>query len=339
MAPLFADRYEIVGRLGGGGYGTVHEAFDHNLGRTVALKVFRRGASEIFALHEGRILTALESDHILRVFDANAYQDIPYLVTEVAPLRSAEDHLGFRGVPAPTAIRWVRHLLVGLVVCHTNRLLHLDLKPANLFLQSEDHAQLGDFGVARQLDASGESPAHGSWQVRAPELYERGKANAVSDLYSAGVTAWRLLTGAYPYDGPTVDEIRDLVIAGRRPRLRDLAPHVPQPLALRVERAMALDPADRYESAQEMHDDLAHLDRLDIVWHEGTPHPGHLRCWQGASKTGRGSLIVCVFPTEAGRFQIETRHSGAHAARLRAYCSVVAARDLPRALRTVFNAL
>src|SRR5262245_54933695 len=116
--PHFANRYERSRELGRGGYGVVWLATDHHLERSVALKLFGRNQN-VFAYREAQFLTALESPHVLRVFNADSYQDIPYMATEVAPLGSAEDRIGANpGVPADVAIRWIRHLLVGLGLCH-----------------------------------------------------------------------------------------------------------------------------------------------------------------------------------------------------------------------------
>ena len=336
MSPLFARRYEPIDVLGQGGFGVVWRAIDHNLRREVALKLFQQGAHVFQAYYEAQLLIALESPHILRVFDATTYQDIPHITTAVAPLRSAEDRMRPFGIPVQTSVRWVRHLLVGLDVCHGSGLLHRDIKPSNLFLQSEDLAQLGDFGVAAVMDPAGFTDAHGDWRIRAPELYLSGKATVLSDVYSAGLCLYTLLTGEYPFVG-TPPEIEAKVTNADLPRLRDLAPHVPQSLAQRVERAISLNPADRFPSANALHASLGQIGALAFSWRRVEPHPDHSQCWVGKSTKGAADLQVCV-EAVGGSFAYTTSRAKS-GRRLTSYCGIAAPKQLPVRLRQVFAAL
>src|SRR5262249_45608089 len=146
--PLFADRYERVSPIGQGGFGVVWRAFDHNQNREVALKLYRPGVPVIHKFHEARVLTALESDHILRVYNADTdASDIPYIATRIAEAGSTEDLLVTAspyGVRPDLAVTWVRQMLVGLGACHAFGLVHRDIKPANIFLDRMDWGMLGD---------------------------------------------------------------------------------------------------------------------------------------------------------------------------------------------------
>jgi eukaryotic-like serine/threonine-protein kinase len=335
--PVFANRYEYFEVLGTGGWGVVRRAHDRHLDREVALKTYPAGADLLVATWEAQRLMALEGPHILRVFNADKYQDVPYITTEIAPLKSAQDRAGGYGVRPDLAVRWVRHGLIGLGVCHQARLIHRDIKASNIFLDSEDLAKLGDFGVAAVMNTAGTTQPHGAWSIRAPEAYAVGVVSVRSDVYSMGLTLYQLLTGTNPFERATVPETEAAVLAHNYPRVRDIAPQVPRVLAMRVDKAMALDPGDRYASAAEFNEDLGAIRRLSALFAPRIPHPGHLQCWEGTS-LGRG-IRVCV-EQAAGPFSIDVRRTEGAQTRIRDLCGVVPSVDRLRIhLRRVFDEL
>jgi eukaryotic-like serine/threonine-protein kinase len=312
----------------------VYQAHDENLGRDVALKLFREPGAVQQAVYEARLLTALEGPHVLRVLNADIYQDVPFTATEVAPLRSVEDHVRGTGTSAATAIRWTRHLLLGLESCHRLNLMHRDVKPSNLFLQDLHLAKLGDFGVAHIGDEYGAVPAGGDYRVRAPEMWSTDTGTAQSDVYSAGVTLYYLLSGRYPVEG-TPNAIRDAVTTGNYADVRDVAPHVSLALAQRVRTAISVDPADRFGSAEEMHGSLGRLPAMQREWVRVTTHAGHVECWEGVGVGGAPSRRTCVIPEADGAsFTVETRRMTATAPRVTSLCTTVRTRgDVLVALR------
>lgn len=341
IGTTFANRYEIIGKLGEG-VNDVWKAHDTNQDQLVALKVFRPGSPAIHVYGEATILTALEGEHVLRVYNADTYDDIPYIAARIAQMGSTE---GFRkanplGLPADTVVSWIRQALVGLGACHDRGLLHRDIKPDNIFLDSPEFALLGDFGLVHHIDPDGTAPAEGSPYTVAPEMWATGRGTTASDIYSMGVTAYRLLTGRWPFDLPSKDELRVAVPTGRFARVRDVAPHVSRRLADRVEKAMALDPDSRYATWRQMHDDLGRVGVVGNVWRPARPHAGHDRCW-AETRAARGSLHeVCVVPVAAHAVDIDVRHAGGTGRRVRTLCKGgVEERRLPVALRDVFDRL
>src|SRR5205823_6348398 len=127
------------------------------------------------------------------------YQDIPFIVTHVAEAGSAEAAAKGLGVTPATAITWVRDLLIGLDVCHAAGLLHRDVKISNIFLRSSEEALLGDFGLVAEMNSDGTAEAHGFWSIRAPECLATNRASVRSDIYSAGLASYQLLTGFDPF--------------------------------------------------------------------------------------------------------------------------------------------
>ena len=236
--------------------------------------------------------------------NADIYQDVPYIATEVAALKSAGDLLDPHpfGVRPDFAVRWIRHLLVGLQVCHQRGMIHRDVKASNLFLQSTDLAQLGDFGLATLVDHAGQAAPHGPDVIRAPEMFTLNHGTRQSDIYSVGVTLYKLLAGRYPYSKARAPIAAP---AGDYPDIRTLAPHVSRKLAARVRTAMAVSPANRYPTAEAMHTALVAPPPLSRIWERHDDHPEHFECWVEIAEAGRPLLSICVAENENDGFLIE----------------------------------
>ncbi len=335
VGDLIAGRYRLEAPLGSGGYGEVWRAFDTHRRHTVALKLMK-GTDRRATWHEASLLTALSSQHILPVNNADVAVDVPYLDTALAKC-SLDAVSEPWGVEPGTAIDWIRRALRGLDLCHRRGLLHRDVKPHNVFLTQEGDARLGDFGVAAIMDAAESADPHGDPRIRAPEFYTGGRATRASDVYSAAVTLYALLAGHLPFAHCiTMPELQAAIENGDCPDLRDAAPHVSQALADRVRQGMALVPSHRFGTAAEF-DSALSLPARSRQFTPMTPHAGHERCWRAE---GKGTdLDVCVLDgTKSGHKCVETRHtkSGNH---VKQHCDEVKERDLPKRLRKVFNRL
>lgn len=321
---LFADRYERRAPLGQGGFGVVFRAFDHNQRMEVALKLYKVGTPVIHRYHEARVLTALEGPHVLRVYNADVdASDIPYIATRIATAGSTEDALVTYapfGVRPDVAVAWIRHMLVGLESCHAIGLVHRDVKTQNVFLDGPDWAMLGDFGLAHPADVNGRVPPGGTPVTMSPEMIQSGYGTYVSDIYSTGVTLYRLLTGTWPFDGATPADVFAAIVQGTFVPLRERAPHVSRRLAGRVERAMASAEADRYQTPREFHDALGHPDLVRRSWQRVGAHPNHVYCWLEQSLGPATTHQVCVWDAGGDRFEVETRRATAAGSRVTAYC-------------------
>ncbi len=262
---LFANRYEQKDLLGRGYFSKVWRAHDKNLGIDVALKLLKNGTQIDDATYEAKKLMLLRGPHILQVLNADKYQDIPFIVTYIAKAGSAESKANGLGVAPAQAIGWVRDMLIGLDVCHSAGLLHRDVKASNIFLESWDEALLGDFGLVAQMDGRGTAEAHGLWSIRARRCYTANRASVRSDIYSSGLALYTLLTGADPFWRATEAETIAAVKTRDYQRIRDVAPHTPRVLAMRIERAMADDPNDRYATADEFHRALGDIKEPEVA--------------------------------------------------------------------------
>ena len=298
----WADRYEILGELSTRGSSAVYRVRDDKIGRHLALKLLS-DTEEMLVVREAHALTALESPHILKVFNAGIYEDVPFIATDIAPMGSAEDQMteGF-GVAPELAVRWVRQALVGLGLCHRRNILHRDITPGNIFLDSQDHALLGDFGSAANIDTEGTAASAGNQRCRAPEGYG-GRLTARSDLFSAGVTLWRLLTGGWPFDASTEDDLLVLMRKGP-PRLREEAPHVHDSIAQVVQGALNPNPELRPSSADEMARLLSRTRTHPRNWVRHSVNGPSVEY----RTTAGGSPIALVVTSAGQRRTIETRY-------------------------------
>lgn len=327
---IWGGRYEILDDLAASGNSTVHRVRDIKIGRELALKLLRV-PQEGLVVREAHALTALESPHILRVFNAGIDNDVPFLATDIAAMGSTEDHLveGV-GVPPELAVRWVRQALIGLGLCHRRNILHRDLTPANIFLDSHDRALLGDFGAAENMDSDGTAAAAGNQRCRAPEGY-RGRVTASSDLFSAGVSLWRLLTGRWPFEASTEDKMAVLMDSGRL-RIRDEAPHVHRSIAKVVERALDPDPARRPATADAMADLLAGTRTHANNW------VCHARDETAIEyRTTNGSSPIALTVAASGRQRVVKACYLDSGRRISGGCFETTERTLAQRLRVVFD--
>lgn len=333
---MIANRYRLESILGQGGFGEVWKALDTHRNLTVALKLMRdrnRGAT----WREATILTAMRSEHILEVHNADVFIDVPYLDTALADC-SLDKRAYPHGAEPGLATDWMRRALRGLDLCHKRRLLHRDVKPENVFLTAQGDARLGDFGIAELMDPAGTADPHGDPFITAPELLTGGRASVASDVYSAACTLYAILAGRSPFAGITTKlELDAAIIGAAYPALRDLAPHVSQALADKVRTGMSIDPTTRFASAAAFDSALA-LSSSARTFTPQSPHVSHERCWHVG---GRGApLAVCVVGDGTGRrVDVETRHAAASQSRVRKHCFQSARGELSKRLRAVFNDL
>lgn len=245
--PVIANRYIVRRQLGQGGQGEVYEVTDSHEGDVVALKLLtsiRAGTPWV----EAQILRRLADPHILPIRNADVASGRPYIVTELARHGTVEDRLvqaGACGLEVDEVIRLVRQACHGVARGHDLRLLHNDIKPGNLFLNAQGECLVGDFGFASMLPVghTTTAPAGATPETTAPEVAGGWPAPTTasirSDVYSLGATAYWMLAGQPPVDVSAAPDFagKMAIVATATPaRLRDVAPHVPNFVAVAVER-------------------------------------------------------------------------------------------------------
>jgi TolB-like protein/tRNA A-37 threonylcarbamoyl transferase component Bud32 len=253
-----ADRYAIERVLGQGGMATVYLAEDLKHHRKVAVKVMRPEfaatlGSERF-LREIEIAAKLSHPHILPVHDSGEADGLLYYVMPWIDGESLRERLLQQGaLPVDQALRLAREVAEALEHAHQRGIVHRDVKPANILLGG-GHALVGDFGIARAM-GSGAALTQtglsvGTPQYMAPEqAMGEATVDARADVYAVGGVLYEMLAGQPPYTGPTPQAILAKSLTGPPPALETIKPGIPGSVSAVVERAMARDATDRYQSA------------------------------------------------------------------------------------------
>ena len=259
-----AGRYRIEGPLGRGGMAEVRAGTDLRLQRPVAIKFLlpeMAAREDIRRRFEAEACAAasLSDPHAVAVYDTGEHDGLPYIVMERLPGETLADRIA----TGPQDPAWVRQLagevLAALGAAHAAGLVHRDVKPGNILITADNHVKIADFGIAKSLEASdGSLDLTGTGQLLGtpaylpPERLDGGPATAQSDLYSLGVVLYEALTGRCPFPGETPVAAAMAIVAGDYPSLNEVRPGLDPILVTTIERAMATDPAQRFESAAAM---------------------------------------------------------------------------------------
>ena len=294
-------RYQLGSPLGRGQSAVVYEAFDDHLHRNVAIKLLDPTGGAPATWHESRTLEHLRSDYLLPVLNADVISesDIRYIATPIMTNGDLEAAAKDVGLPATRAVAWGSQIAHALERIHSARLLHRDIKPGNVFINDDGSIALGDLGKAITFTPGVPSPRDGSWVTLAPETApDTGHCTVASDAYSLGATVFYLLAGCYQIDESADDRaIQGDLIAGKRRRLMDVAPHISRSLRAVIEKSMSSDPADRYTSALAFSNALSGAALYARDWSR-TVHTGHLLCFNGRGNGTSGAVSICSVPTE-----------------------------------------
>ena len=270
---IFAGRYRLERKLGGGGMADVWLAEDQELGRKVAIKILHdRYANDTQFVErfrrEATHAAGLSHPNVVSIFDRGEAEGSYYIVMEYVEGRTLKELIVTRGpCPVPVAISYVRQVLAALRYAHRNGIVHRDIKPHNVLVDHEGRVKVADFGIARagssQMTEAGS--IIGTAQYLSPEQARGAPVDESSDLYSTGIVLFELLTGLLPFTGETPVEIAMKHLSQVPPAPSSIRPEIPHDLDLVVIRALAKEPAERYRSAKEMDRDLELVGRGDAV--------------------------------------------------------------------------
>jgi tetratricopeptide (TPR) repeat protein/TolB-like protein len=258
-------RYEIVRLLGKGGMGEVYLARDLELGREVALKLVAPHLASTPGMldrfrREIQLSSLVTHPNVLRVYDLGESGGLRFLTMQYIEGRSLATVLAEeRPLPLERATALFRQVCDGLAAAHDQGVLHRDLKPQNVMVDAAWRAYVMDFGLATSDAVSTMTQTGmvvGTPHYMSPEQVTGEPLDARSDLFSAGVMLYEMLTGALPFQGETVFGIMMRRTRGPPPPARQLNPAIPAHLAGIVDRCLAIDVKLRYASAREVLRDL-----------------------------------------------------------------------------------
>jgi beta-lactam-binding protein with PASTA domain/predicted Ser/Thr protein kinase len=266
---VFDGRYRIIRKLGAGGMANVYLAEDQELGRRVAIKILdgRHAADNSFIerfRREAKNAAGLSHPNIVSIYDRGEAEGTYYIAMEYLSGRSLKELIVSRGpTPIKIAIDYTRQMLAALGFAHRNGIVHRDIKPHNVVVDSDGRLKVTDFGIARsgasQMTEVGS--IIGTAQYLSPEQARGAPVDQRSDVYSVGIVLYEMLTGKVPFTGDTPLEIAMKHLSEVPVPPSETRPEVPEDLDSVVLRALAKDPEDRYQTAEEMETDLARVQR------------------------------------------------------------------------------
>ena len=261
---LFDGRYRIMRKLGSGGMADVYLAEDEELGRRVAIKILndKYAPDDQFVerfRREAKNAAGLSHPNIVSIYDRGEAEGTYYIAMEYLDGRSLKELVVARGpLPIPDAIAATRQVLSALRFAHRKGVVHRDIKPHNVMADADGRLKVTDFGIARagvsQMTEAGS--IIGTAQYLSPEQARGAPVDQRSDLYSMGIVLYEMLTGQVPFTGESPVEIamKHLSDPPRPPSL--LRPDIPPDLDMVVLRALAKNPEDRFQTAEEMDAEL-----------------------------------------------------------------------------------
>ena len=266
IGKLLDNRYEIMEQIGMGGMARVFRALDHRLNRQVAVKILREDLAEDAELRrrfheESQAVAMLSHPNIVAVYDVSRSSDVEYIVMELIDGITLKQYMQKKGnkLNWREALHFITQIVKALGHAHSRGIIHRDIKPHNIMVLRDGSVKVADFGIAR-VASGGHSTltqeALGSVHYISPEQARGSHIDARSDLYSAGVVLYEMITGRLPFEGDTPVSVAIQHINSIPLSPREIDPAIPEALEAITMKAMAPDPDNRYLSADDMLADL-----------------------------------------------------------------------------------
>lgn len=265
LGRVFNERYRLKEKIGSGGMADVFLADDLLLGREVAVKVLhpQYAADPSFIQrfrHEAQAAANLNHPNIVNIYDWGNEGELYYIVMEYVEGRDLKDILKNEGRILPErAAEIAAEICAALQFAHRHNLVHRDIKPHNIFITSLGQVKVMDFGIAREGNGGGMTQTGivmGTPQYISPEQAQGLQVDGRSDIYSLGVVLYEMLSGRVPFDDPNPVTVAYKQVREDPVPLSVIDPEIPPTMEAIVMKAMAKNPANRFQTAQEMKADL-----------------------------------------------------------------------------------
>lgn len=267
---LIDGRYQLIRQLASGGMASIYEAVDTRLDRKVAVKIMHShlAQDEQFVerfIREAKAAASLSHPNIVAVQDQGWNQNgtpAVFLVMELIEGHTLREYLNERGnLAIADAITFLAPVLSALAAAHKIGIVHRDIKPENILISKEGRIKIADFGLAKgpllgSTMTAESSVVLGSVSYLSPEQVQRGVADARSDVYSVGITAFEMFTGSKPFAGEAPIQVAYMHVNNRVPRISSLIKNVPPALDELIYRATSANPDERPRDAAVFYEEL-----------------------------------------------------------------------------------
>ena len=264
IGKMLDNRYEILELIGRGGMANVYKAKCHRLDRLVAVKILHSDLAQNADfrrrfMDESRAVAQLSHPNIVSVYDVSCSDDVDYIVMELIDGVTLKQYMERRGqMDWREALHFITQIMRGLSHAHSRGVIHRDIKPQNIMVLRDGSVRVADFGIACLAD-QGQTLTQetlGSVHYISPEQARGDRVDARSDIYSAGVVLYEMLTGKLPFQGDSAVSVAIQHLSAVPKAPRELNPDIPEALELICMKAMSPDISKRYQTADAMLDDL-----------------------------------------------------------------------------------
>jgi serine/threonine-protein kinase len=278
----YVGKYHVLGMLGRGGMGSVYLAEHPGLGRQVAIKeLVNTPASDPVALkrflQEAQVMARASHPNVIQIHDLELLGDVNYIVLELVRGKSVREWLQQGSIPPPQVFAVMHGVLLALDYAHKQGVVHRDMKPENVLISDEGTVKVADFGIARLIDEPGAASTAtktgttvGTPLYMSPEQVASSKVDGRSDLYSAGIMFYELVTGQPPFtatqfDGPFTLMAKHVQAPPQPPSV--YRPGLDTELESVILKSLAKRPEDRFQTGQEFDETLSTIgDRMFPGW-------------------------------------------------------------------------
>lgn len=317
------DKYQILEKIGVGGFGVVYKAYDPFIKRHVAIKTCTSEESETRErfMREAEIAGNLHHRNIVTVYDFGFKNGVPYLVQEYLSGEDLDRKIKRREyLSVPEKLLYLVQIVRGLQYAHSRGVVHRDIKPANIRILDDDTAKIMDFGIAKlaqhQESLTQAGITLGTANYLAPEQIRGEAFDARTDIFSFGILAYELFAQERPFQGAEISAVFYKILNEEAPPLREKAPDCPEELEKIVHRCLEKAPENRYAGCtQLLHDieELAHRRPRETAERQLAVQPAAARAADGppASEPER-TTAMAARPLSVGDIELDSRQAVPH---------------------------